>query len=86
MNDLVFDRNGSDADLRNRLIDAFAGTRGSGCFDPALRHQCAPHPIPMDSRTERRYEEGSLHQAALSPSKTPNAAFPAKYRSFRKNY
>lgn len=35
-----------DADMRNRLIDAFDGTRDSGCFDPATTEPCSPAPNP----------------------------------------
>jgi len=35
-----------DADMRNRLIDAFAGTRESGCFDPATAAIITPAPNP----------------------------------------
>ncbi len=35
-----------DADMRNRLIDAFAGTRGSGCFDPITTQLVSPAPNP----------------------------------------
>ncbi|MDP3223188.1 MAG: HNH endonuclease [Rubrivivax sp.] len=40
---IVFD---GDVDMRNRLIDAFSGTRGSGCFDAvtAISHCPAPNP------------------------------------------
>jgi hypothetical protein len=33
-----------DPDMRNRLIDAFAGTRGSGCFDPTTTLPVSPAP------------------------------------------
>jgi uncharacterized protein (TIGR02646 family) len=36
----------SDADMRGRLIDAFAGTRGSACFDPATSVPVRPAPNP----------------------------------------
>lgn len=35
-----------DADMRNRLIDAFPGTRESGCFDPATTDPLSPAPNP----------------------------------------
>jgi hypothetical protein len=35
-----------DADMRNRLIDAFPGTRASGCFDPATTEAHTPAPNP----------------------------------------
>jgi uncharacterized protein (TIGR02646 family) len=35
-----------DADMRNRLIDAFAGTRESGCFDPVTTEIITPAPNP----------------------------------------
>ncbi|MFT3776257.1 MAG: hypothetical protein QM820_63745 [Minicystis sp.] len=35
-----------DADMRNRIIDAFAGTRASGCFDPATTEPRSPAPNP----------------------------------------
>jgi uncharacterized protein (TIGR02646 family) len=35
-----------DADMRNRLIDAFAGVRESGCFDPATALPVSPAPNP----------------------------------------
>lgn len=35
-----------DADMRNRLIDAFAGTRGSGCFAATNTALVAPAPNP----------------------------------------
>jgi hypothetical protein len=34
----------NDADMRNRLIDAFAGTRDSGCFDPITTAIITPAP------------------------------------------
>ena len=36
----------NDPDMRNRLIDAFPGTRGSGCFDPATTQSICPAPNP----------------------------------------
>lgn len=39
----VFD---GDLDMRNRLIDAFPGTRGSGCFDPVTTDPVRPGPNP----------------------------------------
>lgn len=36
----------ADADMRNRLIDAFAGTRGSSCFDPVTTLPISPAPNP----------------------------------------
>jgi uncharacterized protein (TIGR02646 family) len=36
----------ADADMRNRLIDAFNGTRNSGCFDPATSVPVSPAPNP----------------------------------------
>lgn len=33
-----------DLDMRNRLIDAFPGTRESGCFDPVSTLPISPHP------------------------------------------
>lgn len=36
----------ADADMRNRLIDAFAGTRGSGCFAPQTAQLVTPAPNP----------------------------------------
>lgn len=36
----------SDADMRGRLIDAFAGTRGSACFDPSTAVPVRPAPNP----------------------------------------
>ncbi len=35
-----------DADMRNRLIDGFEGTRGSGCFHPATTASVSPAPNP----------------------------------------
>lgn len=35
-----------DIDMRNRLIDAFAGTRASGCFDPVTTAIVTPAPNP----------------------------------------
>lgn len=35
-----------DVDMRNRLIDAFKGTRGSGCFDPVTTMAISPAPNP----------------------------------------
>jgi uncharacterized protein (TIGR02646 family) len=35
-----------DADMRNRLIDGFVGTRGSGCFDPITTTPVSPAPNP----------------------------------------
>ena len=35
-----------DVDMRNRLIDAFPGTRGSGCFNPATTLPTSPAPNP----------------------------------------
>jgi hypothetical protein len=35
-----------DVDMRNRLIDAFSGARGSGCFDPATTAPISPAPNP----------------------------------------
>lgn len=32
--------------MRNRLIDAFAGTRESGCFDPITTEAISPAPNP----------------------------------------
>jgi uncharacterized protein (TIGR02646 family) len=39
----VFENN---ADMRNRLIDAFAGTRDSGCFDSITTAPISPAPNP----------------------------------------
>lgn len=39
----VFDNN---QDMRNRLIDAFDGTRSSGCFDPVTTISISPAPNP----------------------------------------
>jgi hypothetical protein len=39
----VFD---PDREIRNRLIDAFAGTRGSGCFDEKTTQIMSPAPNP----------------------------------------
>jgi uncharacterized protein (TIGR02646 family) len=36
----------SDSDMRNRLINAFKGTRESGCFDPATGSPISPAPNP----------------------------------------
>lgn len=36
----------NDADMRNRLIDAFPGTRSSGCFDPVTTQPISPAPNP----------------------------------------
>lgn len=36
----------NDSDMRNRLIDAFAGTRASGCFDPVTTLPLSPAPNP----------------------------------------
>jgi uncharacterized protein (TIGR02646 family) len=36
----------ADIEMRNRLIDAFAGTRGSGCFDPITTQSVSPAPNP----------------------------------------
>ncbi|MBI3797404.1 MAG: hypothetical protein HY268_10630 [Deltaproteobacteria bacterium] len=38
----------SDADMRNRLINAFEGTRESGCFDPVTTLPISPAPNPDD--------------------------------------
>lgn len=35
-----------DSDMRNRLIDAFEGTRESGCFDPVTTLPVSPAPNP----------------------------------------
>ena len=35
-----------DADMRNCLIDAFPGTRESGCFDPVTAEPVSPAPNP----------------------------------------
>jgi uncharacterized protein (TIGR02646 family) len=35
-----------DSEMRNRLIDAFAGTRGSACFDPITSQSVSPSPNP----------------------------------------
>lgn len=35
-----------DLDMRNRLIDTFAGTRGSACFDPDTTQPASPAPNP----------------------------------------
>lgn len=35
-----------DTDMRNRLIDAFTGTRDSGCFDPYTTAPVTPAPNP----------------------------------------
>ncbi|MBF8645691.1 HNH endonuclease [Pseudomonas pudica] len=34
----------SDTEMRNRLIDAFSGTRGSGCFDSTTTEIVSPSP------------------------------------------
>ncbi len=39
----VFD---DDPEMRNRLIDAFEGTRDSGCFDPVTTESVSPAPNP----------------------------------------
>lgn len=36
----------ADSEMRNRLIDAFAGTRGSGCFDQLTTQPVSPAPNP----------------------------------------
>lgn len=36
----------ADVDMRNRLIDAFAGTRDSACFDPGTAGICCPGANP----------------------------------------
>jgi uncharacterized protein (TIGR02646 family) len=36
----------ADVDIRNRLIDAFNGTRNSGCFDPGTSDPVSPAPNP----------------------------------------
>ena len=36
----------SEVDMRNRLIDAFEGTRRSGCFDPITTLPVSPAPNP----------------------------------------
>ena len=36
----------SDSDMRDRLINAFSGTRGSGCFDPKTTAPISPAPNP----------------------------------------
>lgn len=36
----------ADPDMRNRLIDAFEGTRGSGCFDSVTAQPISPAPNP----------------------------------------
>ncbi len=36
----------NDVDMRNRLIDAFPGTRSSGCFDPVTTQSVRPAPNP----------------------------------------
>jgi len=36
----------NDADMCNRLIDAFEGTRYSGCFDPVTARPVSPAPNP----------------------------------------
>jgi len=35
-----------DVEMRNRLIDAFEGTRGSGCFHPVTTQPVSPAPNP----------------------------------------
>lgn len=35
-----------DIDMRQRLVDAFHGTRGSGCFDPLTAQPVCPAPNP----------------------------------------
>jgi hypothetical protein len=35
-----------DPAIRNRLVDAFAGTRDSGCFDPQTSELVQPAPNP----------------------------------------
>ena len=37
---------GDDPDMRNRLVDAFEGTRDSGCFDPMTTLPVSPAPNP----------------------------------------
>jgi hypothetical protein len=36
----------ADPGIRNRLIDAFAGTRDSGCFNPQTSAPVQPAPNP----------------------------------------
>jgi len=36
----------NDPDIRNHLIDAFSGTRESGCFDPITTQPISPAPNP----------------------------------------
>jgi len=36
----------ADTEMRNRLINAFVGTRGSGCFDPVTTQPVSPAPNP----------------------------------------
>ena len=36
----------NDPEMRNRLIDAFPGTRASGCFDPTTTAPISPAPNP----------------------------------------
>jgi uncharacterized protein (TIGR02646 family) len=36
----------ADTDMRNRLIGAFQGTKGSGCFDPLFGRPVQPAPNP----------------------------------------
>jgi len=36
----------ADQDIRNHLIDAFSGTRDSGCFLPGTTASCCPAPNP----------------------------------------
>jgi len=36
----------ADIEMRNSLIDAFAGTRGSECFDPITTQSVSPAPNP----------------------------------------
>lgn len=40
----------NDIDMRQRLIDAFPGTRGSGCFDRKAHSQYAPQSRPTTGR------------------------------------
>lgn len=45
----------NDIDMRQRLIDAFPGTRGSGCFDPESTQPVCPSPNPDQLQDGAKY-------------------------------
>ncbi len=45
----------NDMDMRKRLIDAFPGVRGSGCFDPVTTQPVCPAPNPDQLQDGAKY-------------------------------